>query len=218
MISRAALLLLLAAAACASAPVASEPPVDGPPLPRSSIVAVLAHRGELELSDEQAAALERADADLQVQLSRLRAEGGVPAQGTVAAPVHGSAPAGGMPPMGGPGSGGPTGTSGAKPGGFSMNTGPGGFQASPMTGGMGGGMGGGTGPAGAAPPGAPPGAGRRDPVKEQQALEARFDDADTRAFLKAEAALTPAQRDRAREIASGYREQLFDRRERQRGR
>ena len=55
-------------------------------------------------------------------------------------------------------------------------------------------------------------------MKEQQALEARFDDADTRAFLKAEAAMTAAQRDRAREIASGYREQLFERREQQRGR
>lgn len=215
---RTRLLLLLAAVAgaggCASAPVAPEPPVDEPPLPRSSIVAVLAHRGELGLSDEQAAALEQADAELQVQLARLRSEGGAPAHGSIAAPGHGGAPAGGMPPVGGPGAGGPAGASGGKPGGFGMNMGPGGFQASPA----GGGMGGGPGPAGAAPPGAPPGAGRRDPVKAEQALEARFDDADTRAFLKAEAALTPAQRDRAREIAGAYRERLFERRERQRGR
>ena len=203
-------LLLLAAAACASAPVAREPSPDQPPLPRSSIVAVLAHRGELELSEEQAAALEQADAELQAQFARLRAEGGAPAQGSVAPPVHDGAPAGGMPPVGDPGAGGPTGAGGAKPSGFGMNMGPGGFQASPT-----GGMGGGPGPAGAAPP---TGARRRDPLKEQQALEARFDDADTRAFLKAEAALTPAQRDRAREIASAYREQLFERREQQRGR
>jgi hypothetical protein len=70
------------------------------------------------------------------------------------------------------------------------------------------------GAAGAAPTGPP----RRDPARVQQAHEAKLDDADTRAFLKAEAALTPAQRERAREIASGYREQLFDRREQQRGR
>jgi len=55
-------------------------------------------------------------------------------------------------------------------------------------------------------------------VKVQEALDASLDDADTRAFLRAEAVLTPAQRDRAREVASGYREQLFDRRELLRGR
>ena len=59
---------------------------------------------------------------------------------------------------------------------------------------------------------------RRNPAKEQEALDARLDDADTAAFLKAEPVLTAAQRERAREIANGYREELFERREFVRGR
>jgi hypothetical protein len=62
------------------------------------------------------------------------------------------------------------------------------------------------------------GGGPHDPLKEQRALEARLDDADTAAFLQVEPALSPAQRERAREIAAGYRERLFERREQQRGR
>jgi hypothetical protein len=188
-------------------------------------VAVLAHRGELELSEEQANLLEQADAELQVRLTRLRAEGGVPAQaaGGLSGSLHGGpqpsdpraggyGSPGGAPVTGLPGAGAP---SGGRPGGFGMNMGPGGFQASPTGGGMPGGSGqGGAGPAA----GAPAGAARRDPVKAQEALDAGLDDADTRAFLKAEAALTPAQRERARDIASRYREQLFERREQQRGR
>jgi uridine phosphorylase len=50
------------------------------------------------------------------------------------------------------------------------------------------------------------------------ALETRLDDADTAAFLKAEAVLTPGQRERARAIAESYREKLFERRELLRGR
>lgn len=200
-------LLLLAAAACASAPVSREPPANQPPLPRSSIVAVLAHRGELELSEEQATVLERADAELQVQLSRLRTEGVV---APPAEPRSGPPPESGPPP-GSPGAGGPGG--GRSPG-MGMNMGPGGVQLTP-----GGGMGGGAGRAGMAPSGAAPAAPpRRDPARAQQAIEAKLDEADTRAFLKAEAALTPAQRERAREIAGAYREQLFERREQQRGR
>ena len=98
-----------------------------------------------------------------------------------------------------------------------MNTGPGGFQLSPAGGGMGGGAGHGGaghgGAAGAAPTGPP----RRDAARAREALDAKLDDADTRAFLKIEPVLTPAQRERAREIASGHREQLFERREQQRG-
>jgi hypothetical protein len=167
-------------------------------------MAVLAHRGELELNDDQVAALERADADLQLELAKL------PAEGVVVPPAEhrsGPPPVSGPPP-GSPGAGGP---SGGRAPGMGMNMGPGGVQLTP-----GGGMGGGAGmaPSGAAPA-APP---RRDPARAQQAHEAKLDDADTRAFLKIESALTPAQRERAREIASGYREQLFDRREQQRGR
>jgi hypothetical protein len=96
-----------------------------------------------------------------------------------------------------------------------MSTGPGGFP-------------GGTGPhsaalpgqpgmppAGARPPAAPP---RPDPSRAQEALDARLDDADTAAFLGAEAALTASQRERARELANEYRESLFERRALLRGR
>ena len=202
-------LLLLAAAACASAPVARAPSPDQPPLPRSSIVAVLAHRGELELSDEQAAALEQADADLQAQFARLRAEGGVPAPapGGLRGSVHGGPPSSGQGGQAAPG--------------FGMSAGPDGFQLAPTGTGHGGAPRAGAAPEMAGTPpadGAKPPARRQDPVKVQEALDAGLDDADTRAFLRAEAVLTPAQRDRAREIASGYREQLFERREQQRGR
>jgi hypothetical protein len=187
------------------------PPADLPPLPRSSIVAVLAHRGELGLEDAQVDALDRADAELQVQLTRLRAEGGMvpPAEPRPGTPPGMGPPAGMGQPTGGPGTGGPGG--GRAPG-MGMSSGPGGFQLSPSGGGMGGGMGGGAGHGGAAgaAPGAPP---RRDSARAREALEARLDDADTRAFLKIESVLTPAQRERAREVASRYREQLFERRE-----
>jgi hypothetical protein len=62
------------------------------------------------------------------------------------------------------------------------------------------------------------GAPRRNPAQAQEALDARLDDADTAAFLRAEPVLTAAQRERAREIATSYREQLFERREAMRGR
>ena len=212
--------LLLLLAACASAPVAPAPLADLPPLPRSSIVAVLAHRGELGLDDAQVAALDRADAELQVQLSRLRAEGMPPAEPRPAA----GPPPGMGPPSSGPGAAGPGG--GRAPG-MGMSSGPGGFQLSPSGGGMGGGMGGGAGHGGAGHGGAghggaagaaPAGPPRRDAARAREALKARLDDADTRAFLKVEPVLTPAQQARARELASRYREQLFERREQQRGR
>jgi hypothetical protein len=180
-------------------------------------VAVLAHRSDLDLTDEQVEALEQADAELQQRLIRLRAEGGHPPPppgGAGAGPVGG-----GEPPSSGPGDGRPG-------GGFGMNMGPGGFQMTPNAGGMGGGApgGGGRGMGGGAPGEGPHGGGarpnppRRDPAKAQEALDARLDDADTAAFLKAEPVLSAAQRQRAREIATSYREQLFERREAMRGR
>jgi hypothetical protein len=191
--------------------VARRPLTDLPPLPRSSIVAVLAHRGELELNDDQVAALEEADAELQQRLQRLRAEGAVtPRQpGGLKGELHGgmpsSNPSGGGTPMPG----------------FGMNMGPDGFGISPKAGGAGAGRHGPADPAGReTPPAGDPAAGapRRDPVKAQEALDAKLDDADTAAFLRVEPRLTAAQRERAREIASRYREQLYERREQLRGR
>jgi hypothetical protein len=214
MTARTTLLLLLAAAGCAGGrPISRAPPPDQPPLPRSSIVAVLAHRSDLDLTDDQVAALEQADAELQQRLIRLRAEGGLlpaPAAG------GGPGPGGGAPPSGG--RGGPSG--GVPGGGFGMNMGPGGFQMTPSPGGLGDGSHGGGGHGLAGPHAEGPHAGppRRDPAKAQEALEERLDDADTAAFLKAEPVLSAAQRERAREIATSYREQLFERREALRGR
>jgi hypothetical protein len=163
-------------------------------------VAVLAHRSELELTDAQVEALERADAELQQQLERLRAETPLP-----------PAPAGGGRATGHP-SGSPGGATGAPPiPGFAL--GPGGFQMSPGGAGAGGGR--------HRPAGEPQGgaaAARLDPASAQAALDARLDEADTAAFLRVEPVLTPAQRERARELATRHREQLFERRELLRGR
>jgi hypothetical protein len=54
-----------------------------------------------------------------------------------------------------------------------------------------------------------------EPVHLGPTLEQTMDDNDTRAYLRAEAALTDAQRERAREIAEEYREKLYDRRHRE---
>jgi hypothetical protein len=48
------------------------------------------------------------------------------------------------------------------------------------------------------------------------ALRERIDDNDTKAYLDAEDILTDAQKPQAREVASHYREQLFERREQMR--
>jgi hypothetical protein len=62
------------------------------------------------------------------------------------------------------------------------------------------------------------GRGMRAPAGTNQAqrsnrLEDRLDDDDTKAYLDGEEVLTEPQRDQAREIASDYRAQLYNRRE-----
>ena len=49
-------------------------------------------------------------------------------------------------------------------------------------------------------------------------LEDRLDENDTKAYLDAESAFTEAQKAAAREIASDYREQLYEQRENARNR
>ncbi len=75
------LILLLAACAHPPAEDASPPvpaaPAPQPPLDHSSIAAVLAHRGELHLSDDQAQRLEEMDRDLRAKNEAIRAEGSV---------------------------------------------------------------------------------------------------------------------------------------------
>ncbi len=55
--------------ACATSPQKATPPASQPPLPRSSLAAVLEHRRELELTDEQVRRLQ----DLDNQLERANA-------------------------------------------------------------------------------------------------------------------------------------------------
>lgn len=85
-----------------------------------------------------------------------------------------------------------------------------GMQGSGMGGGMrGGGMHGGR----MGGQSAAPGAGSGKEADRAAALEDRLDENDTKAYLDAENVLTEAQRPRAREVASDYREQLYEQRE-----
>lgn len=140
-------------------------------LPRSSVAAVLAHRLELGIDDEQVRRLEAIDDQLQRQNAALTNR---PAPGSAAGPV--TAP-GGSPPG----------------------------DARPGSGSAGEGMGRHRGGRRGVPGRAGPGDERRDAVRTA-------DDNDTAAYLQAEQVLRPEQRDRAREIAERYREELYDQR------
>jgi hypothetical protein len=161
------------------------------PLPRSSIAAVLAHRGELGLSDAQLKQLEARDAALQKQVDDLRQQ----LAGTSSRRRDGGARR----------EGGSGASEGATPPPPTANAWPEG------TGGAGGhranGMGGRRGLGGRSA-GNP-----RDPAARAAALQAEIDDADTAAWLSAEALLQESQRERARDIAEKYREALADERE-----
>jgi len=179
-----ALLAVVAGASgCASGPQAAPPP---PHLPRSSIAAVLARAHEADLGAEQVSSLAALDEELALRVEDLRARLGAP-------PRH----AGGgdaRKDRAGP-AGEPSGRAGPDAGGGPDGRGPPG--------------GGGHGPGG-------PGAmgGGRPPARETAdraaELQQRLDDADTAAWLKAEALLEPSQRERAREIASEYRAARYD--------
>ncbi len=157
-------------AAAESAPPAAKP------LPRSSIAAVVRHRGELNLSEEQIEAMEKRDQEREQEDQALRAE---EEKRKKAAEDAGNNAANGAP--------------GRAPGGM-----------------RGGGMrGGGMGPR----TGGSFGGGAGKPKGESMAD--RLDANDTKAYLDIEDILTPEQRDAAREIASDYRAQLYDRREQQ---
>lgn len=163
----------LFAASCAANPKPSpSPPADLPPLPRSSIAAVLEHRAELELTDEQVRRLQQLDEKLQQENAAIRKE---LAQGKQAS---------GQPA--------PDGSAGGM--GRRSRGGGGGRRSR--------GEGGGT---------------SNDTPRPKSPMQL-MDDNDTRAYLEAETILTEAQRPRAREIASRFREELSDRREARRKR
>ena len=71
----AAQLSLLLACAHGPSPAATEAPPPRPPLAASSIGAVLAHRGELQLSDEQVEKLAQMDRELAKANEAIRTEG-----------------------------------------------------------------------------------------------------------------------------------------------
>jgi type IV secretory pathway VirB10-like protein len=78
--------------ACATSPPKATPPASQPPLPRSSIAAVLEHRRELELSDEQVRRLRNLDDQLERANAAIRQEAN---QKQTSQPVS-RAPRGGM--------------------------------------------------------------------------------------------------------------------------
>jgi hypothetical protein len=155
-------------------------------LPRSSIAAVVARRGELGLDDGQVKQLEERDAALQRQLAEIRERFGQAQR----------LPGGqGRPRPAGP------------PDGSSPLPSPAERARDPAAGPVPGG-GGGRGRHAGGRRGAQ--GGREDRAGE---LQRRLDDADTEAWLAAESVLAERQRDPARAVAERYREALADERE-----
>jgi hypothetical protein len=185
--------LLYASAAVLLAGPSSAFPAPAGPLPRSSIAAVLAHRGELGLDDAQVKQLEDRDAALQKQIAEIRSRAEATPPGDRASK--------------GRNGGRPSGSDGAPPPLSPVDAArPGGFGGGGMHRGSGGGMGGHRGGAGSQHP-------ARDPAERAAALQTRIDDADTAAWLAAEALLRESQREKARAVAEKYREALADERE-----
>jgi hypothetical protein len=178
--------------ACASQPPPPQPiaPVPAnaaalPPLPRSSIAAVVQHRAELKLTDDQVGALEERDRQREEENTVVREE---------------------MEKKGQKGPSAPSSRAGSGSGGSA----PQGMQGGGMGGGMhGGGMHGGR-MGGRAPAS---GAGGGKQADRAATLEDRLDENDTKAYLDAESVFTEAQKEAAREIASDYREHLYEQRE-----
>jgi len=134
------------------------------PLPRSSIAAVLAARGELNLTAEQVGRLEKMDEQLEKANAPMRSEIQRLTQGGATSNQAGR--------LGGRRAGGAGSRPRGEPGAGSPKTGRGALGT----------------------------------------LQERIDDNDTQAYLQAESVLTPEQQPRAREIASRFREELWDRR------
>jgi hypothetical protein len=175
--------------------------LSSPPLvlPRSSIAAVLARRGELNLAAAQVKDLERRDEELQREQQDIRERFNVPAETPqTKSPLAFKGPGGG----GGRSQSGPPGTA---PGDTS-----GGGPGNP-----GGGSGGAAGGRGGHGQGTQGSRGKSDDPKQRAArLLEELDGADTRAWMEAAAKLPPELQERATAIAEKYREDLSDQRER----
>jgi hypothetical protein len=159
------------------------------PLPRSSIAAVLEHRGELDLTDAESRELERRDDALAKQQDDLREQ--FPASHR----------------------GGGSGAGGQRPGQAERGAQPLSPTASALPEGTGGGGRRGGGPGGGHRGEGRSSAGAQDPAARAAALQSKLDDADTAAWLSAENVLDPSRRERARDVAEKYREALADQRE-----
>jgi hypothetical protein len=167
-------------------------------LPRSSIAAVLARRGDLNLTAAQVKELARRDEELQREQGDIRERFNVPAgnPGTKSPAFKGPGGGGGRSQSGSPGaapgdaSRGGQGTLGVGPGGAAVGRG---------------GHGQGT-------------QGSRsksdDPKQRSARLGEELDGADTRAWLEAAAKLPPDLQEKATAIAEKFREDLCDQRER----
>ena len=174
--------LVVALLLCASPAVAAEPAPAAPSLlHRSSLAAVLAQRGTLQLTPEQVKRFEQADAKLAREQEAARA--------TQAHPEDA-----------------PTGNPAGKPPGRP----PGGSGPGPASGGPGGGMSGGK--------SRPPPPSRSSGPHPAELLEQQLDALDTQAFLAAVETLPEPQREKATEVASRHREQVFEQREREKAR
>jgi hypothetical protein len=161
-------------------------------LPRSSIAAVVLHRAELGLTDEQVDGMEQRDQQREAENAAVNAA------------VREEMEKKGQKRSSAPSSTGGSGSGGAPQG---------------MHGGMGGGTHGG-GMHGSRMGGRPPASGSGGGKEADRAatLEDRLDENDTKAYLDAESVFTEPQKARAREIASDYREQLYEQREKARSR
>ncbi len=87
--------ILLFAVACGSSQAPPAPAENLPPLPRSSIAAVLLHRDELALTDDQLHALQELDAELAERVAELKDHVRAPRDGGVARRPYAGAPGSG---------------------------------------------------------------------------------------------------------------------------
>jgi hypothetical protein len=175
---------------------AADPAPPAQPLARSSIAAVVARSGELGLGPAQVKDLKSRDEALQREQAAIRERLAPPPEDNARSPLSLKVPGGGAGPPGGT-TGGPRGGGAGPPGG--------------TTGGPRGGGGGGGGD-GRGPPG--PRGSREDASARREELVRALDDADTRAWLEAEARLPAELREKATAVAARHREELADQRER----
>jgi len=164
------LIMFFAASACASPPKPPPRPTytrAPSPLPRSSIVAVLTHRAELSLDDDQVKRFEQVQSDLDKKDAEIR-QGSSAGTGGQASASDGAQQVG----------------EGHQRG---RGTGSGHSRSR--------------------------GASKRNQGPTGSDVERALDDQDTAAFLEAEEILRADQRERAREIAEKYREDLYAQKE-----